>query len=470
MPPTRIIGHLGTIPQDRIIQALKSFYDQCGGLVAIWLPVGYAPRLSINDADAFRTIMSQHNTEKGLIMQFLEYGTDLFDARGSGWLGTGLLTANGDLWKSRRDLITPAFHFQILQNYMAIFQNRAQILGDRFLRHSANGTQSFDVFPFCTDCTLDIIGACAFGLDLECQKEQAPSEYVKAIREITELVYARTFKPLYQNRILFALSAQGRLWKKLVNTVHELPDRLIRERRAYVNEHPEEISQKKKLDFLDLLLTVQDENGNGLSELAIRNEADTFLFEGHDTTAAGLCWALYCLAANPKYQAMAHEEVDRILHDHDAPTYEEAKNQFEILDLILKETFRLYPPVPFIVRNPTTDLEINGYKIPSGTELFLQIYGVHRNEKYWKDPLEFRPERFKEEGIQHPFSYIPFSAGHRSCIGQVFAMLEEKTIISMLLKRFEFSVDESNPIDLQTHVILRPKNGAKLFVKPRNRK
>jgi cytochrome P450 len=467
MPASRLIGHLGMIPPEELIQRLKEFYDKCGGVMGVWLPIGYSPRLSLNDADAFRVIMSQNNTPKGLIMQFFEYGTDLFDAVGSGWLGTGLLTSNGDLWKSRRDLITPAFHFQILQNYMQIFQSRSETLANRMLKYSGQGKESFDIFPLCTDCTLDIIGACAFGLDLGCQTEEEPSHYVKAIREITEVVFQRTFNALHQNRILYALSSAGRRWSRLVRTVHALPDRLIRERRAYVRDHQEEIEHKKKLDFLDLLLTVQDENGQGLSELAIRNEVDTFLFEGHDTTAAGLAWTLYCLAAYPEYQDRARAEVDRVLKDHDAPTYEEAKSQLEELDLIVKESLRLYPPVPFIARNSTVDLELNGYHIPAGTELMLQIYGVQRNAKYWKDPETFRPERFREDGIKHPFAYLPFSAGHRSCIGQIFAMLEEKTILAMLLKRFEFTLDTSTPIDVQTHVILRPKHGIKLFIKPR---
>jgi len=455
------------VKPEEILFRLKEFYAKCGPVMGVWLPWGYAPRLGINDADSFRTIMSVQNTPKGNIMTFLEFGTDLWDALGSGWLGTGLLTANGDLWKARRDLITPAFHFQILQNYMSIFQSRSKTLANRMMKLSANGTQSYDIFPLCTDCTLDIIGACAFGLDLQCQTGQEPSNYVKAIREITDLVYHRTFNALHQNRILYSLSSSGRKWKRLVNIVHELPDRLIRERRAYIATHAEELEEKKRLDFLDLLLTVKDETGEGLSELAIRNEVDTFLFEGHDTTAAGLAWTLYCLASHPEYQKMVRDEVDQILGEREEPTYEEAKSKFEVLDSVLKESLRLYPPVPGIVRNAHTDLQLGNFLVPSGTELAIHIYAIHRNERWWKDPETFRPERFKTDGIKHPFSYLPFSAGHRSCIGQIFATLEEKTILVMLLKRFEFTLDESTPVIPENHVILRPKHGIKLFIKPR---
>lgn len=463
-------GHIRITTPDELITVVTRLLEQAGSTVlAVWMPPGYAPFLGVADADAFKQVMSQKNTPKGLTMRFFERGNNLFDRLGSGWLGTGLLTSNGDLWKSRRDLLTPSFHFTILQNYMQVFQSRTAILIDRMTQLSQKPSESHDIFPLCTDCTLDIIGACAFGQDLKCQVQKEPSDYVKAIRSITEMVFRRIFSPIYQSPIAFSVSPAGWKFGKLVRTVHELPERLIRERRAYIEAHPGELDQKRRLDFLDLLLTIVDEEGNGLSDLAIRNEVDTFLFEGHDTTAAALSWTLYCLAANPEYQRRAREEVDRVLADHDAPTYEEAKNGFEFLELIIKESLRLFPPVPFIVRNSTEDLDLSGHKVPRGTEMILLIYAIQRSARYWEDPDTFRPERFVEEGIKHPFAYVPFSAGHRSCIGQVFAMLEEKTIISMLLKNFEFTLDTSVPIDPETYIILRPRHGVKLFITRRKK-
>jgi len=466
------MGHMGLVTPDTLILRLKEFLDQCGPIIAIWLPHGYTPMLALADADAFRTVMSTNNTPKGMIMRFFERGLSLIDPIASGWLGTGLLTANGALWKARRDLITPTFHFQILQNYMSIFQSRTKILISRFdkLAKEGGSEKSHDVFPYCTDCTLDIIGACAFGLDLGCQTQPEPSHYVSAIREITELVWKRIFHPLHQSPLFFAISSAGMKWRRLIKTVHQLPDRLIKERRAYIQEHGAEIDARRRLDFLDMLLTVTDEEGNGLSELAIRNEVDTFLFEGHDTTASALGWTLYCLAANPEYQKRARMEVDDILSvGHEEPTYDEAKNKFEFLEACIKESLRLYPPVPFIVRNNETPLELCGHIIPAGTEVVLMIYAIQRSAQYWKDPDTFNPDRFATDGIKHPFAYTPFSAGHRSCVGQVFAMLEEKTILSMLLRNFEFELDHSKPIDPETYIILRPRFGVHVRIKPRRR-
>lgn len=473
--PHWFLGHIGLVTPDTFILRLKEFLDQNGPILSVWLPLGYAPMIALADADAFRTVMSTHNTPKGMPMRFFERGLSIFNPIASGWLGTGLLTSNGELWKSRRDVITPTFHFQILQNYMSIFTSRSKVLVERIDKiigatgDDFKSQKSFDIFPLCTDCTLDIIGACAFGLDLGCQTQPEPSHYVNAIREITGLVWKRIFDPLHQSPIFFALSANGWRWRSLIKTVHQLPDRLIRERRAYLKDHPDAIESKKKLDFLDMLLTVKDENGVGLSELAVRNEVDTFLFEGHDTTASALSWTLYCLATNPDAQARAQAEIDEVLGNRDDITYDEAKNKFEFLEACIKESLRLFPPVPFIVRNSEETLDIGGYKVPDGTDIILLIYAIQRSEKYWKDPNTFNPDRFATDGIKHPFAYTPFSAGHRSCVGQVFAMLEEKIILASLLRNFEFEFDNTSVVDPETYVILRPRNGVYVRIRRRRR-
>lgn len=470
--PHWYMGHIGLVTPDTLIIRLKEFLDQCGPIIGVWMPFGYTPMVSVADADAFRTVMSTNNTPKGMIMRFFERGLSIVDPLAAGWLGTGLLTSNGDLWKSRRDMITPTFHFHILQNYMSVFQSRSRVMVSRLnklVADSKNINKSYDIFPLCTDFTLDVIGACAFGLDLGCQTNPEPSNYVSAIREVTGLLWTRIFHPLYQSPIFYALCAQGWKWRRLIKVVHQLPERLIRERRAYIEKHGEELESKKKLDFLDMLLTVKDENGEGLSELAIRNEVDTFLFEGHDTTASALSWTLYLLASHPEFQDRARAEVDSILGDNEDVTYDQAKNKFEFLEACIKEALRLFPPVPFIVRNNDQPLNLCGYDIPVGTEIVLLIYAIQRSATYWKNPDSFNPDRFATDGIKHPFAYTPFSAGHRSCVGQVFAMLEEKIVLAMLLKNFEFGWDNSVLVDPETHIILRPRHGVFLRIRPRSK-
>ena len=182
-----------------------------------------------------------------------------------------------------------------------------------------------------------------------------------------------------------------------------------------------------------------------------------------------MTWTLYCLARYPEYQKQCAEEVDKVLPDDTSvPTYEQVKHDFPVLERVFKEVLRLYPIVPFLVRNSDIDLEFDGHFVPRGTELSIQVLMIHRHPKYWTDPTRFWPERFLVDGIKHPYSYIPFSAGHRSCIGQIFAQLEARTLLSILLKRFEFILDESKgPVEPEAFLTMRPKNGVHLFVRPR---
>ena len=146
------------IKPDEFVSVVSGYLQTYGSIIAVWMPPGYSPFLGIADADAFKQVMSTRNTPKGFLMRFFEKGNNIFDRLGSGWLGTGLLTSNGELWKARRDLLTSTFHFQVLQNYMQVFESRTRTLADRLTK--LDDGNYHDVFPLCTDCTLDVIGMC----------------------------------------------------------------------------------------------------------------------------------------------------------------------------------------------------------------------------------------------------------------------------------------------------------------------
>ena len=140
----------------------------------------------------------------------------------------------------------------------------------------------------------------------------------------------------------------------------------------------------------------------------------------------------------------------------------EMLSQLRYMELVLKESLRLFPSVPSIGRILTEDLDINGKILPKGTTVSLSIFGLHRNPKYWDKPNEFIPERWEVDiEKRHSFLYIPFSAGPRNCIGQNFAKNEEKVILSKFIKNFRFtSVDKEVP--LSPELILRPVGGIKV--------
>lgn len=221
-----------------------------------------------------------------------------------------------------------------------------------------------------------------------------------------------------------------------------------------------EFKRKRRLAFLDLLLEAYDRGE--ISREGIREEVDTFMFEGHDTTAAGLTWALYLLARHPHIQQQVHEEVDKFFEQRPETLTVNDLKDLRYLECVVKEAQRMFPSVPFIARRTTEDCHLDGYLAPKGTALGVCTIGLHRNPNVWEAPLEFNPDRFLPENSQgrHPYAFVPFSAGPRNCIGQRFALQEEKLVLAHVMRNF--TLDSTQTFDeLKTcaEIITRPKDG-----------
>jgi cytochrome P450 len=209
-----------------------------------------------------------------------------------------------------------------------------------------------------------------------------------------------------------------------------------------------------------------------LSDADLQEEVDTFMFEGHDTTSAGITWALFLLARNPNCLKKAQAEADAVLGNtkDTTPNYDQAKKELDYIGRCVKEALRLFPPVPFFARCITEDMTIDEYEIPAGTTVAVLPLLAHFNPAAsFRNPTVFDPDRFLDENSKgrHPFAYIPFSAGARNCIGQAFAELEERIIIASIIHRFDVSVDPSFAPKPNPELIMRPSAGMHLSLKPR---
>ncbi|KAB1259674.1 Leukotriene-B4 omega-hydroxylase 3, partial [Camelus dromedarius] len=221
--------------------------------------------------------------------------------------------------------------------------------------------------------------------------------------------------------------------------------------------------------ILGILLSLQDEDGTGLSDEDIRAEADTFMFAGHDTTASGLSWVLYNLAKHPEYQERCRQEVQELLKDREPKEIEwDDLTQLPFLTMCIKESLRLHPPAPTISRRCTQDIVLpDGRVIPKGVICLISIFGIHHNPSVWPDPEVYDPFRFDPEHIKgrSPLAFIPFSAGPRNCIGQSFAMTEMKVVLALTLLRFRVLPDKEEP-RRSPELILRAEGGLWLRVEP----
>ncbi|KFM65250.1 Cytochrome P450 4c3, partial [Stegodyphus mimosarum] len=217
----------------------------------------------------------------------------------------------------------------------------------------------------------------------------------------------------------------GALWYGVVGAEVEM---VIRERKKELlkrkkeeeegENHADDVETKKRKAFLDLLLDLHIKD-NILSEQDIREEVDTFMFAGHDTTAMGISWALYNIGLRPDIQEAIHEELDVIFgNDDQRPITVEDVREMKYLECVLKESQRLYPSLPVIGRELEEDVVIDGYTVPAGTTCMLATFMLHRNPEIFPNPEVFDPDRFLPENCvgRHPFAYVPFSAGPRNCI------------------------------------------------------
>nr|AYA60069.1 cytochrome p450 C71 [Laodelphax striatellus] len=391
------------------------------------------------------------------------------------WLGTGLLTSTGKKWHERRKMITPAFHFGILEDFVEIFGEKTKLLVN--LLGKQEFEKEFDIYPMITNCALDIICESAMGTTVNAQ-EKKDSEYVKAVYEVSELILYRALRPWLYADTIWKLSSHGRAFYRNLKTLHDFTNKVIMEHRearatSKSSTQPETddgVGRRKKRAFLDLLLDAT-ESGHELSQADIREEVDTFMFEGHDTTAASIGWAIFLLGNNPEVQDRVVDELNDIFGDSDRRATVQDLNNMKYLEMVIKETLRLYPSVPFIGRLVSEDMIIGDHLIPAGVWLNIELFNVHRCEDYFPNPEKFDPDNFLPEKMQnrHPFAYVPFSAGPRNCIGQKFAVLEEKTIISSILRKFRVeSTEKQEDICLMMDLVLRPESGVKVKLYPRD--
>ena len=384
---------------------------------------------------------------------------------------------DGPKWHRNRHLLTPAFHFAILKGYVPVYNSCLQQLFQKW-DAIAGHNDPVMLFDTISSFSLDIILQCAFSFRSNCQKEGTRPPYIRGVYQLVESVADRFFNPVYYFDWIYFLTSSGRQVKDACKIVHAHAEMVIKERKQALGLEQnigvvdsqqlfEAIAKSRKLDFLDILLTATDEDGVGLTDLEIRNEVDTFMFEGHDTTTSGVCWTLYCLAKYPEHQNKVREEVRSILSGRECLEYNDLKD-LKYTQWCIKEAMRLYPPVFDIFRETHSEIELDGHKVPKGVWLSIAIISLHHNPEIWPNPEEFDPLRFEPSNVKgrDPYAYLAFSAGSRNCIGQNFAINEERVAVASIVNRYRLSVVEGHVVEMLPTVVLRAKNDIKLKLEP----
>jgi cytochrome P450 len=369
--------------------------------------------------------------------------------------GEGLLTSEGETHRSQRRVMQPAFHAKRVEAYGPEVVGCTRAVCEGWAR---GGEQVVDLHAAMMRLTLVIAGKTLFGALLE-----EETEVVARSMEVLVASFSRAVVPWGKllNRLPLPSTIRiNRARRQLMGLV----DRMIEARRGEMVKGGE-----VKADLLSAMLAATDpeagaEKGKGvLTDQQLRDQAVTILTAGHETTANAMTFALWYLARYPAEQALLHEELERVLGGRE-PTVADL-GQLERTRWVLAETMRLRPPAWSLGRENQEEMELGGYRIPKKTTVVVVQWTMHRDARFFPEPLEFRPERWKEPS--HPrYAYLPFSTGPRNCIGESFAWLEMMLALAMFVSRFKFSLEKGGEeLRLVPGITLRPAERVMVRVK-----
>ena len=326
-----------------------------------------------------------------------------------------ILMLDGARHRRERKLLMPPFHGQRMRLYS---QMMCEIV-DRSIDSWPIGS-SFPIHSQMQEITLDIILRAVFGVGEGEQRWRLRRWMVEALRMAGR-------NPLY----LVAA------WNRLTRIRREI-DRLL-----YAEIARRRVAaQGDASDIMTLLVAARDEEGQPMSDEEIRDELVTMLVAGHETTATSLAWTIHSLLQNPEVLEAARAEVAQIIGEgqqRPAPSPEQIA-ALEYLEAVIKETARLHPVVPIVVRRLERDTPIGDYKIQAGNIVAPCIYLTHRRPDLWPDPELFNPDRFVGRRID-PYTFFPFGGGTRHCLGAAFASYEMKIVLARLLSRVSLRSD-----------------------------
>jgi len=359
-------------------------------------------------------------------------------------LGNGLLTNEGKPWQRQRGLIQPAFRRENILSYAQVMTRATRRMLD-----SWSAGESRNIHEDMMAVTLDIVAQCLFGAEVTGVAERVG----KAMEVVTDRFMSDASQALLLPFDLPDFLAPAR--RNAIRDLNEIINGIIRERRA---------SQEPRGDLLDTLLQVRDADGHPMSDTQLRDEVMTLFLAGHETTAIALSWTCYLLARNPQIESQLVEELRTVLGDRE-PTHEDIP-RLRYTDMVLKESMRLYPAVWGIGRRAIAECEIGGYRVAAGTNVFIFQSLTQRDPRFFPNPDEFNPERWREDPVRSGkiprFAYFPFGGGPRVCVGASFAMLEATLLLAMIQQKFHLDLVPGHSVQPLASVTLRPKNGIRV--------
>jgi cytochrome P450 len=391
----------------------------------------------VSDPDLIQEVLvTQHkNFVKG---DFLQRTKKVF--------GEGLLTSESDFHHRQRRLVQPAFSHTRIAGYADVITAYT----DRVLGDWKDG-QILDLHAEMTRLTMTIIGKCLFNEDVEEQSGTLSQSLTDIIEYFNRLSspFAWLLEKLPSNR----------KYLRAVERVDKMVYGMIEDRKKTGSDPG---------DLLSMLLSARDLDGGAMSDRQIRDEALILFAAGHETTANALSWTWYLVSTHPEVEKKIHEEVDSVLDKGNPPAFADVP-RLPYITNVLTEGMRLYPPAWILTRQAVRDCTIGDYIVPAETDVLMSQYVLHHDERFFKNPERFDPDRWtREMRAKLPrFAYFPFGGGPRSCVGEPFAWMEGELIIARMAQKWNLTLAQKDKVEMLPRITLRAKNGIKMKVTKR---
>ncbi|MGE0551731.1 MAG: cytochrome P450 [Kofleriaceae bacterium] len=395
----------------------------------------------LSSADHVKRVLVDRAADYGRNQRFVDVTHEI--------LGAGLFNSSGESWKQHRRTVQPLFHKQRINAFASMMADETEKLVAGWAS-AADRAQPIAITYEMTRLTQRIVGRTFFSLDVG-----------EVADEVGELVMAASRFNFRRLRSAFSwpLALPTPSNRRFLRTAAKL-DEIVG---GLIQRHRELTGQAT--DLLSMLMEARDdETGERLTDQQLLDHAKTFYLAGYETTANAFAWALYALAKNPPVERQLRRELAAVLGGR-RPTVDDLPN-LPYLTQVIEETLRLYSPAWAMNRTALVDDEIDGYRIPRGSEVVIAQHVLHRDPRYWTHPEGFDPDHFSPEQVaaRHRFAYFPFGGGQRKCIGTAFATLELQIGLAVILQAYQPRLVPGTKDDVEPAFTLHPGNALPMTV------
>ncbi|XP_050557105.1 cytochrome P450 4V2-like [Spodoptera frugiperda] len=436
-----------------------------GGLTNMWLGDNYFT-VVVDPVDL--EVILKSSLEKDDVMRFPR-----------NLVGGGTILAPVSLWRLRRKVLAPTFSPKNLNNFVRIFSRQSSVLAEQLQTEADSGP--FSVWKYLTSYTMDSVCETALGVNVNAQKTE-DEPFLKAFEKCCILIAERMVQPWLHPDAVYKLLPYHEAFESSKKVIYDFIEKIVKSQRITIKENKDGVNKNSSdiETFLELL--IEGSGGDqGYSDLELQEETLVLVLAGTDTSAVGASFTVSMLARYPAVQERVYKELVEVFGDSDRPVTAEDLPQLKYLDAVVRESLRLYPPVPVVARKIVKDLELpSGITLVQGCGVLVHIWGTQRNPRYWgEDAEQFRPERFLDAPLQHPAAFMAFSHGPRNCLGYQYAMMSIKTALATLIRKYRVSIPgasmngsrkEQKPIRITFDVMMKDADKFTVQLESRGKK